>query len=313
MIDVIREFAEPSKRFLLAELKTGPKSVTELCEATGLKQPNVSNHLAKMKDRGIVRSSKAGRQVYYSLASAEVAEAVLDLSPLTEAGVEHILPLDRETTLLFAKAATAGDEAECTRIVDHLVRQGESLVAIYHRLFADTLHLVGKWWEVEAINVGQEHLASAIVERLMSRVLHYATPAKPSGKRAVVGCCPGNWHSIGIRMISDVMRISGWTTYFLGANVPIDSFVATVREHQPFVVLASCPVTDLEPACLELIHRLAEYRNEGHDFLIGAGGRVVNENPERYKEAGADFTAPDLVRFTDETLPWLDEKVEALA
>src|SRR5579862_7672418 len=60
--------AEPSRRALLENLRFGRKSVTELVTATNLKQPNVSNHLAKMRQQGIVRAERIGRQVYYSLA-----------------------------------------------------------------------------------------------------------------------------------------------------------------------------------------------------------------------------------------------------
>ena len=68
--DVLSQaLAEPSRRALLENLRFGEKTVTQLVEATQLKQPNVSNHLAKMKQQGIVRAERIGRQVYYSLST----------------------------------------------------------------------------------------------------------------------------------------------------------------------------------------------------------------------------------------------------
>lgn len=68
--DVLSQaLAEPSRRALLENLRFGEKTVTQLVEATALKQPNVSNHLAKMKQQGIVRSERLGRQVFYSLST----------------------------------------------------------------------------------------------------------------------------------------------------------------------------------------------------------------------------------------------------
>ncbi len=62
--DVLSQaIAEPSRRALLENLRFGAKTVTQLVDATALKQPNVSNHLAKMKQQGIVRSERIGRQV----------------------------------------------------------------------------------------------------------------------------------------------------------------------------------------------------------------------------------------------------------
>ena len=77
--DVLSQaLAEPSRRALLENLRFGEKTVTQLVEATALKQPNVSNHLAKMKQQGIVRSERIGRQVYYSL-STPFADVLLQM------------------------------------------------------------------------------------------------------------------------------------------------------------------------------------------------------------------------------------------
>ena len=68
--DVLSQaLAEPSRRALLENLRFGARTVTQLVDATALKQPNVSNHLAKMKQQGIVRSERIGRQVFYSLST----------------------------------------------------------------------------------------------------------------------------------------------------------------------------------------------------------------------------------------------------
>ena len=75
--DVLSQaLAEPSRRALLENLRYGQKTVTQLVVATSLKQPNVSNHLAKMKQQGIVRAERIGRQVYYSL-SAPFADVLM--------------------------------------------------------------------------------------------------------------------------------------------------------------------------------------------------------------------------------------------
>ena len=74
--DLSQALAEPSRRALLEHLRFGSKTVTQLVDATQLKQPNVSNHLAKMRQQGIVRAERLGRQVHYSL-STPFAEVML--------------------------------------------------------------------------------------------------------------------------------------------------------------------------------------------------------------------------------------------
>jgi ArsR family transcriptional regulator len=50
-------------------------SVTDLAEALQISQPNVSQHLALMKQKGIVTARREGLNVYYRLASPKIVKA----------------------------------------------------------------------------------------------------------------------------------------------------------------------------------------------------------------------------------------------
>ena len=51
-------------------------SVTEICETLELAQSNVSQHLAILRDKGLVTSRREGQFVYYSLTSMKIIEAM---------------------------------------------------------------------------------------------------------------------------------------------------------------------------------------------------------------------------------------------
>jgi ArsR family transcriptional regulator, cadmium/lead-responsive transcriptional repressor len=70
---LFRGFADPSRLTILAALQEGERCVSELIEATGLTQSNVSGHLSCLKDCGLVTSRQEGRFVYYRLADPEVS------------------------------------------------------------------------------------------------------------------------------------------------------------------------------------------------------------------------------------------------
>ncbi len=305
MLDLFKEVAEPSRRIILVELKNGPRNVTDLVALTGMKQPNVSNHLAKLRAKGIVRANKVGRQVFYSLASPDVAQALTGLlapQPVNTVVIE----LDAETVKSFARLAIAGDEAGCSKTVDALLRQDLPVTDIYQHLFAQALVLVGKWYEVDAIDEAQEHLASAIIERLMARAVFNTPPPGSNARRAVIGCTPGNWHSIGTRMISDVLRVRGWHTFYLGANVPVRSFVAAVEEHKPHAVMVSCGIDETVPEALELIRQLAALRAKWPHLKIAAGGRAVTDSLDEFRSAGVELTSQTIDEFLDGVLPALE-------
>jgi DNA-binding transcriptional ArsR family regulator len=76
---LFRGFSDSSRLALLEALRDGPLCVTELVEATGLGQPNVSNHLNCLFDCGLVTRKQHGRCIYYRLSDDRVA-ALLSVS-----------------------------------------------------------------------------------------------------------------------------------------------------------------------------------------------------------------------------------------
>ena len=60
--------AEPSRLALLQALHDGPLTVTELVEATGMKQANVSKHLGLLHDHSLVKRQREGISVRYEIA-----------------------------------------------------------------------------------------------------------------------------------------------------------------------------------------------------------------------------------------------------
>jgi DNA-binding transcriptional ArsR family regulator len=69
---LFRGFADPSRLSILEVLRDGARRVGELATATGLSQPNVSNHLSCLLDCGLVTREQQGRYVYYQLSDPRV-------------------------------------------------------------------------------------------------------------------------------------------------------------------------------------------------------------------------------------------------
>jgi len=67
--------ADPKRLMIIHELRTGEKSVNELSESLGLKQSNTSQHLAVLRNAGIVVARREGSLVFYTLVSEKIAQA----------------------------------------------------------------------------------------------------------------------------------------------------------------------------------------------------------------------------------------------
>jgi DNA-binding transcriptional ArsR family regulator len=64
---LFRGFADRSRLAILATLVGGSRRVTDVVEATGLSQSNVSGHLACLWDCGLVARERRGREIHYAL------------------------------------------------------------------------------------------------------------------------------------------------------------------------------------------------------------------------------------------------------
>lgn len=69
---LFRGFADRSRLSILLALQDGPKTVGAIVAATGLSQPNASNHLACLRECALVRAQPKGRHVEYSLSDARI-------------------------------------------------------------------------------------------------------------------------------------------------------------------------------------------------------------------------------------------------
>ena len=58
--------SDPTRLGILAQLAKGPKNVTALCKALGLKQPTVSHHLGLLRMGRLVVGTRKGKAVEYS-------------------------------------------------------------------------------------------------------------------------------------------------------------------------------------------------------------------------------------------------------
>ena len=65
--DVFNAIAEPRRREILVLLRTGERPVTELAEKLGMTQPGASKHLRVLREVGLVRDRRAGKQRLYDL------------------------------------------------------------------------------------------------------------------------------------------------------------------------------------------------------------------------------------------------------
>ena len=73
--EICKTIASPKRLEIISALKSGEKSVTELVDVLGVPKANVSQHLAMMRHKGILKTRRDGVNIYYSIANSKVIDA----------------------------------------------------------------------------------------------------------------------------------------------------------------------------------------------------------------------------------------------
>ncbi|PDP85367.1 transcriptional regulator [Glycomyces fuscus] len=74
-----RALADPIRCRVLLALREGPAHPADLAEGLGISRTRLSNHLACLRDCGLVVAVPVGRRVRYELADARLEHALDDL------------------------------------------------------------------------------------------------------------------------------------------------------------------------------------------------------------------------------------------
>jgi len=70
--EFLKALAHPNRLLILSILCEGERSVTELEQLLALRQPTVSQQLARLRVDGLVKARRQGKTIYYSLGSNDV-------------------------------------------------------------------------------------------------------------------------------------------------------------------------------------------------------------------------------------------------
>ncbi|WP_027166626.1 metalloregulator ArsR/SmtB family transcription factor [Mesorhizobium sp. WSM3224] len=68
--DAFLAIADPNRRYLLEELRRGPKTVNELAAGLPVSRPAVSQHLKVLLDAGLVKAKAEGTRRVYTVSNA---------------------------------------------------------------------------------------------------------------------------------------------------------------------------------------------------------------------------------------------------
>ncbi len=235
-----------------------------------------------------------GKVVAAAIAAAEAAFLESCSVALAAPQPPHAWP----QATAFEAALLAGNQHEAMAVVNGCLDAGKGLVEIELHIIQPALYSIGEKWQANLVSVAQEHMATAMVETVMTIALLRSPPPAPRGKRVLLACVEGNNHSIGLRMVADSFVLSGWDVQYLGANVPTQSLVQQTAGWNPDLVGLS--------VCFPQQLAVVKQAIAGMDACLGparpavmVGGLVINRLNQLADVVGADSWGADAREAVD--------------
>jgi methanogenic corrinoid protein MtbC1/DNA-binding XRE family transcriptional regulator len=190
----------------------------------------------------------------------------------------------------YATAVLDGNADEAHKVLD----QGLASGVIPSKLYLDVLMPVqvelGARWHRGEISIPQEHIATQITLRQMTRLKGLLKTRLKLGLKAVVSSVEGDQHFIGAQAVADFLSVDGWEVDFLGADVPTDHLVPFSKARGAHLVCVSCSLTGLVPVAAKLVQELKKL-NPAPKVIVGGATFIMN--PDLAEQVKADAFAAD--------------------
>lgn len=74
--DFLKKFAHPSRLMIVCALVDGERSVRDLEDTLGIRQPGLSQQIAELRDAGFIVGRKESKSMFYRLANGRVSEFI---------------------------------------------------------------------------------------------------------------------------------------------------------------------------------------------------------------------------------------------
>ena len=185
-------------------------------------------------------------------------------------------------------------------IIQDFYRKGISLNDLYVEILAESMRRIGEMWHTAQITVDTEHYCTSVTQMAMAQLYPVIFSAERRNKTVICACPGTELHEMGARMVADLFENDGWDSIFLGAAVPADYIMESIRENSPDLITLSVSMPQHLIDCQELVERI---HTEFPKLRIAVGGNAFRSTHEIWKQWPIDIYTEDareLVRIANE-------------
>jgi methanogenic corrinoid protein MtbC1 len=170
-----------------------------------------------------------------------------------------------------------------------------SLPSIYLDLLAPAARMLGAMWDEDRCSFADVTVA---VSRMHQVLLHFSpcfcanvAESTENAHRALIVPVPGEQHTFGLFMVVEFFRRAGWNIWSGSPATPSDLF--GVVSANAFELLGYSVAADRHLGQLKEQLSAIRKRSRNPNIKILVGGQAFSDDPELFREVGADASAAD--------------------
>ncbi len=307
MHDLNFEYSEKQKQYCLRDIGF---NLSYLAQAIKLESPNLFFSYTKwlqilMKNLKIPIASvlanfeamqlllhEETQPRYHSIINFYIGLGIEALSKNYEEVVSMINPANMysQYATQFINFVLNGEKAKASEMILKLVSDGISVKNIYLDILQPVQYEIGHLWQTNKISIAQEHYSTSVTQLVISQMYPFLFNGSPKNRVLLTSCVSGELHEIGLRMLSDIFELEGWSTWYLGANLPDEAVIEMIKDKKPNIIALSVTVMFFLEKLENLILKI---REAGFNSPIMVGGYPFIQDKMLWKKVGADGWAID--------------------
>ena len=179
---------------------------------------------------------------------------------------------------LFVLNALTPSETDLPSFLSYLYQHHIPLADIYDEVVRPGMIQIGEQWKQGKISPAHEHRSSNETIVAITQLQAEIRSKVKLGTSALCACPEEEQHEIGLRCISSVLQVEGWTVHYVGARVPMKAIGELCIELRPSLVCLSVTMEENTQAMLKGIKELREIVDSQKGKMVLGGSGVMNKS-----------------------------------
>lgn len=215
----------------------------------------------------------------------EVINRLVVTEPATPAA-----QIDKREVRRLCEALISLKPEAAAELIEERFAQGIPVQDLYLTYLGPASRMLGAWWENDEISFAHVTVGTGRIYAIMRSLAAYLErPSLGDSKTAIFAPVPGETHTLGIRMASDLFRQDGWDID-LALDETHATLVERIRTAPSYVVGLSAGGIHALDALARLVVAIRVCRP---DSVIIVSGNIVSEADQTIRLMGVDGSAVD--------------------